>query len=127
MTSGEPVSARDVAACVEADLGLVEGLPSGVTSVAAGMAVSACIGAAGELFTWGYGGVGQLCTKGDDDAPLPARVAEKARALAGRHVQQVSFGGQHGALVTVPAVQAASGAGRALDRQAGAPSAKRRR
>lgn len=117
----------DVAACVEAGLGPVEGLPSGVTSVAAGMAVSACVGAAGELFTWGYGGVGQLCTREDDDAPLPMRVAEKARALAGRHVHQVSFGGQHGALVTVPAGQAASGAGRALDRQAGAPSAKRRR
>ena len=74
----------------------------------------------------GAGAVGQLCKRGDDDEPLPVRVAAQARALAGRRVHQVGFGGQHGALVTVPAGQG-PGVSSARDRQEGAPSAKRRR
>ena len=116
----------DVTAADEAVLGPVEGLPPRVASVSAGVAVSACVGEGGELFTWGYGSVGQLCKRGDDDEPLPVRVAAKARALTGRCVQQVSFGGQHGALVTVPADQG-PGVSSARNRQEGAPSAKRRR
>lgn len=118
----------DVNAADEAVLGPVEGLPRRVASVSAGVAVSACVGEGGELFTWGYGAVGQLCKRGDDDEPLPVRVAAQARALAGRRVHQVGFGGQHGALVTVPAEQGAEAAGRPrTGRLEGAPSAKRRR
>ena len=76
-----------------------------VVSVAAGgMGNGACITDEGEAYVWGYGDLGQL-GRGEDqsDAMTPEKInPTKAMREKGR-VAALSFGGQHAALVCLPA------------------------
>ena len=91
-----------------ADLRPVDGLPDPagpggrVTAAAAGLATSGCTTADGAAFFWGYGTMNQLGKRDDEDEPLPRRMAPAPKALRGRPVTQLSFGGQHAALLADP-------------------------
>ena len=68
----------------------------------AGLAVSGCFGEDGRAYGWGFNDSYQLA-KGDDmdDVPLPEKIKE-TKAFNGQKVVQMSFGGQHTALLCVP-------------------------
>ena len=67
-----------------------------VCSVAAGERRSCAVTAAGELFTWGYGGAGQLEHSDTADQLAPRHV----EALQGEFVVVVSAGGNHNIAAT---------------------------
>ena len=85
--------------------GLVHGLDGSkvkIVSVAAGGSGSnAAVTADGEAYVWGYGMEGNL-GRGDDcdDAHVPERLVP-TRAMAGKKIVAVSFGGQHTAALCV--------------------------
>ena len=84
--------------------GLVHGLDKigRVVAVAAGSSGSnAAVTADGEAYVWGYGNEGNL-GRGDDcdDAHVPERLVP-TRAMAGKKIVAVSFGGQHTAALCV--------------------------
>ena len=85
--------------------GLVHGLDGvgRIVAVAAGSSGSnAAVTADGEAYVWGYCGVEGLLGRGDDcdDAHVPERL-NPTRAMAGKSVVAVSFGGQHAAALCV--------------------------
>lgn len=80
--------------------GVVEGLAGvEVAGMAAGLAVSGCVGADGGAWAWGFGTNYQL-GRGDDDgdAVVPVRIAE-TKNMQGKRVVAMEFGGQHAALL----------------------------
>jgi len=91
--------------------GKVAGLDGAAVCVAGGLSVSGAVTARGTLFAWGTGGDG-LLAKGDDEADehLPRAVGD---AAGHPHVVNVSFGGQHAAMLAAasdPAADAAAAA-----------------
>eukprot|EP00878_Enallax_costatus_P018153 GHUV01019101.1.p1 GENE.GHUV01019101.1~~GHUV01019101.1.p1 ORF type:complete len:563 (+),score=199.22 GHUV01019101.1:126-1814(+) len=81
---------------VDSTDGLADEVP---VSIAAGVHVSACVTAGGNLFTWGSNTSFQLA-KGqvEEDSLVPTRM-RRHKAFGNRKVLQFSFGGQHAALL----------------------------
>lgn len=79
------------------------------TSLAAGVHVSACVTASGELYVWGSNVNGQMA-KGaeEEDNEAPARV-RRTKAFGNRRVLLASFGGQHAALLATEDLGPAAG------------------
>ena len=84
----------------------------------AGGSNSGAVTASGDAYLWGYGELGQI-GRGDDqsDALTPERVVP-TKNMKDTRVAAVSFGGQHAALLCVPADGGDAG---------GRPAAKRAR
>ena len=75
---------------------------SGVVGVFAGASNSGCVTENGEAYVWGYGTMGQL-GRGDDetDATVPTLV-KPTKNMGTDKITQLSFGGQHSALLCLP-------------------------
>jgi len=74
----------------------------GVVGVFAGASNSGCVTENGEAYVWGYGTMGQL-GRGDDetDATVPTLV-KPTKNMGTDKITQLSFGGQHSALLCLP-------------------------
>jgi regulator of chromosome condensation len=92
--------------------GHVLGVPKAI-AVAAGASVSGAITESGEAYVWGYGDLGQLGrSENESDAMTPERL-RPTKKMGGDAVSALSFGGQHAALICVPADTEARAAKRA--------------
>lgn len=70
-----------------------------VTAMAAGLAVSGCVGGEGGAWAWGFGTNYQLGRgDDDDDAAVPVRIAE-TKNMQGKRAVAMEFGGQHAAML----------------------------
>jgi regulator of chromosome condensation len=94
----------------------VAGVPGRATAVVAGGSNSGAVTASGDAYLWGYGELGQI-GRGDDqsDALTPERVVP-TKNMKDTRVAAVSFGGQHAALLCVPADGGDAGGGHAAKR-----------
>lgn len=94
----------------------VAGIPGRATAVVAGGSNSGAVTASGDAYLWGYGELGQI-GRGDDqsDALTPERVVP-TKNMKDTRVAAVSFGGQHAALLCVPADGGDAGGGPAAKR-----------
>ena len=94
----------------------VAGIPARATGVVAGGSNSGAVTASGDAYLWGYGELGQI-GRGDDqsDALTPERVVP-TKNMKDTRVAAVSFGGQHAALLCVPADGGDAGGGPAAKR-----------
>lgn len=80
----------------------VVGVSKKATKVVAGGSTSACVTDDGDAYVWGYGDLGQLGRGSDQsDALTPVRLAP-TKAMGGKRVVDVSFGGQHTAALCLP-------------------------
>lgn len=84
-------------------LGEVVGVPGRAAAVTAGSSTTGCVTETGEAFVWGYGDLGQL-GRGEDqsDAMVPEKI-HPVKSMKDKRVAALSFGGQHAALVCMPA------------------------
>jgi alpha-tubulin suppressor-like RCC1 family protein len=66
-------------------------LPERVQAIAAGMYFSLALGNSGQVYAWGWNGLGQLGLDDDDDRRSPTRIPELA------HVHAIAAGQAHAA------------------------------